>query len=105
MKRCQRAAISSGDAVGPRSSASPRSHQLAEKRPPAAFSTAPDVVQAADARKATPGATRSASSSGAWRRSTRVAATGDMALTRMSVSANSAASPTIRPTCAILAVE
>jgi hypothetical protein len=75
------------------------------KAPPAAFSTAPEVVQADDARKATPGATRSASSSGAWRRSTRVAATGEIALTRMSVSASSAANPTIHPTGAILAVE
>ena len=35
----------------------------------------------------------------------RVAATGDMALTRMSVSRSSAASPTMRPTCAIFVAE
>jgi hypothetical protein len=52
---CQRSAMSSGEAgVDPRSMLSLRSHQDAEKRPPAAFNTAPDISHADESRNATP---------------------------------------------------
>jgi hypothetical protein len=60
-------------------------HTDTEKRPPAACNTTPEKSHAAEARNATPGATSSGFSSGADRRNTRVAATGDMAFTRIPV--------------------
>jgi len=80
----------------------PAAQNAPEKVPPAALRTMPDAVQADDARNATPGATSSGSSSGAGRRNTRVAATGEMALISMSMPCSSAATPTMRPSCAIL---
>ena len=103
----QRAAISSTEAgVGPKSTAWLRSIRGVGKAPSRrGKQRTPMRDTLRTPARPRRGATSSGRSSGALRRRTRVAATGEIALLRTPASLNSAAKPTMRPTCAIFVVE
>src|SRR5262249_42367016 len=95
----QRSATSSGVE---RATSAPDAQRATSNSPPPASSPWPVTGQAADARKTTPGATCSGSSSpgSVGRVKTRVAAAGATALARIPCGSPSAATTNMRPTAA-----
>src|SRR5258708_30783526 len=100
-------AIASGVAISaPKSTSGPTCQCIVEKCPSLARKIIPETVQELDARKATPGATCSGRSSPGVTLpvNTRVAATGEIMLTRMFAPALLAVSAFINPSWADLPI-